>query len=142
MRTAIDTIKEFEGCKLSAYPDPATGGKPYTIGWGRTTDVKLGQTITQTQADAWLIEEYDEFEQGVRKLITNGHTTLYQLGAMTSLAYNIGLANFKSSTLLRKHNSGDFDGAEAEFKRWNRAAGKVMAGLVRRRAAEAALYAK
>ena len=61
---------------------------------------------------------------------------------MVSFAYNVGVGNLSASTLLKKHKAGDFKGAAAEFARWNKAAGKVMTGLTRRRAAEAALYAK
>lgn len=140
MRNGLPIVKEFEGCKLKAYPDPATGGAPWTIAWGRTKGVKKGDTCTQAQADAWLNEEYDEFEAAVIKALGGARTTDNQLGAMVCFAYNCGVANLKSSTLLRKHKAGDYAGASKEFGRWNKAAGKVMAGLTRRRAAEAALY--
>ncbi|ATI54185.1 hypothetical protein WR25_15776 [Diploscapter pachys] len=140
MRNGLPIVKEFEGCKLQAYPDPATGGAPWTIAWGRTKGVKKGDTCTQAQADAWLNEEYDEFESAVIKALGGARTTDNQLGAMVCFAYNCGVANLKSSTLLRKHKAGDYAGAAKEFARWNKAAGKVMAGLTRRRAAEAALY--
>lgn len=140
MRNGLPIVKEFEGCKLQAYPDPATGGAPWTIAWGRTKGVKKGYTCTQAQADAWLNEEYDEFESAVIKALGGARTTDNQLGAMVCFAYNCGVANLKSSTLLRKHKAGDYAGAAKEFARWNKAAGKVMAGLTRRRAAEAALY--
>lgn len=69
MRNGLPIVKEFEGCKLQAYPDPATGGAPWTIAWGRTKGVKKGDTCTQAQADAWLNEEYDEFRSAVIKAL-------------------------------------------------------------------------
>jgi lysozyme len=141
MRNGLSLIKSFEGCKLKSYPDPATGGKPWTIGYGRTTNVKPGDTCTQDQADDWVEAEYDGFEAGVVKLLGRAPTNANQLGALVSFAYNLGLGNLASSTLLKKHIKGDYVGAKAEFQRWNKAAGKVMAGLTRRRLAEAALYA-
>lgn len=134
-------VKEFEGCKLTAYPDPATGGDPWTIGWGATgAGIKKGVTWTQAQADERLARDFGEFVHDVRTLVGSSPTTDSQLGAMASLAYNVGTANFGSSTLLKKHRAGDYVGAAAEFAKWNKAAGRVMAGLTRRRAAEAALY--
>jgi lysozyme len=135
-RAGLGLVKTFEGCKLKAYLCPA--GVP-TIGYGRTKGVKLGQTITQAQADAWVVEEYDEFEAGVRKLV-KVPLTANQLGALTSFAYNLGLGNLKSSTLLKKLNGGDYAGAAAQFARWNKAGGVVLAGLTKRRAAEAKLF--
>ena len=140
MRNGLPIVKEFEGCKLQAYPDPATGGAPWTIAWGRTKGVKKGDTCTQAQADAWLNEEYDEFESAVIKALGGARTTDNQLGAMVCFAYNCGVANLKSSTLLRKHKAGDYAGAAKEFARWNKAAGEVLEGLVRRRKAEALLF--
>lgn len=137
-RAGLGLVKTFEGCKLSAYLCPANIP---TIGYGRTRGVKLGQTITQAQADAWLVEEYDEFEAGVRKLV-KVPLTANQLGALTSFAYNLGLGNLKSSTLLKLLNARDYDGAAAQFARWNKAAGRVLAGLTKRRAAEVALFSK
>jgi lysozyme len=137
-RAGLSLIKQFEGCKLKAYLCPA--GVP-TIGYGRTKGVKLGDTCSQAQADAWLTQEYDEFEAGVRKLVAVA-LTANQLGALVSFAYNIGLGALRTSTLLRKLNAGDYKGAALEFGRWNKAAGRVLAGLSRRRAAEAALFVK
>lgn len=131
-------IKEFEGCRLSAYPDPASGGKPYTIGYGHTRGVNLGDRITQAQADAFLREDVAEFERAVNNLAPI--TTQGQFDALVSFAFNLGAANLEKSTLLKKHRAGDYAGASKEFVRWNRAAGKVMAGLTRRRLAEAELY--
>lgn len=133
-------IQSFEGCELVAYPDPATGGHPWTIGWGHTgPDVFPGQRITQEEADRMFDEDTDRFEAAVDRL-TAGKATDNQFAAMVSLAFNVGESAFSRSTLLRKHKAGDYDGAADEFARWNRANGKIMRGLTRRRAAEAALY--
>lgn len=135
----IQEIKESEGLKLVGYPDPATGGKPYTAGYGHTgSDVSLGVKYTQAQADAWLAQDLAKFEAGVNKLAPV--TTQGQFDALVSFAYNLGIGNLQSSTLLKKHNAGDYAGTALEFSRWNKAAGKVMSGLTARRAREAELY--
>ena len=137
----LNLIKQFESCRLKAYPDPATGGEPITIGWGHTGGVKLGDVITQAQADAWLLEDVAKFEQGVSELVKvslSGN----QYSALVSFAYNCGLANLKKSSLLRKLNAGDIMGAADEFPKWNRGGGRVLPGLVRRRKAERELFLK
>lgn len=137
---ALALIKQFEGCRLDAYPDPGSGGDPWTIGWGATgPGIKKGVRWTQAQADQRLAEDVARFAAGVDAAVTRAPTA-GQRGAMISLAYNIGLGAFRDSTLLKKHNAGDFAGAAAEFGRWNKAAGKVLNGLTRRRAAEEAVY--
>ena len=146
----IKIVQEFEGCakkrsdgSFEAYPDPGTGGDPWTIGWGSTgTDIKKGVVWTQKQCDDRFGSHLGEFAEKVSKLLGGARTTQHQFDAMVSFAYNVGPANLASSTLLKKHKSGDFAGAAAEFAKWNKANKKVMAGLTRRRAAEAALYAK
>jgi lysozyme len=145
----ISLIQQFEGCAkkhasggFEAYPDPATGGDPWTIGWGSTgPDIRKGVVWTQQQCDDRLSQHLGEFGSAVAKAIGDAPTTQHQFDAMVSFAYNLGAANLASSTLLKKHKAGDHAGAAAEFGRWNKAAGKVMTGLTRRRAAEAALYA-
>ncbi|MCW2405022.1 GH24 family phage-related lysozyme (muramidase) [Sphingobium sp. B1D7B] len=144
----IKLIQDFEGFakalpdgRVQAYPDPATGGAPWTIGWGTTgPDVRAGTVWTRDQAQKRFEAHVSEFANGVTRALAGSATTQSEFDAMVSLAYNVGLANFSSSTLLKKHKAGDKVGAKAEFARWNKAAGKVMAGLTRRRAAEAALY--
>jgi len=137
----IALIQSFEGCRLKAYPDPGTGGAPYTIGWGATgPDIGPSTVWTQEQADARLVEHLATFEGHVKKLIGANETTQGQFDALVSFAYNCGPANLAKSTLLRKHLAGDYVGAALEFGKWTRAAGKVLRGLVRRREAEAALY--
>jgi len=134
----IALIQSFEQCRLTAYL-PTPQDVP-TIGWGSTgPDIHLGLTWTQAQCDARFAADLNTFAQGVSKAVTS-ITSQRQFDAMVSLAYNIGLGNFDSSTLLRLHNAADYAGAEAQFAVWNKQKGKVLPGLVRRRAAEAAMY--
>jgi lysozyme len=138
---ALSLIKQFEGCRLTAYPDPGTGADPWTIGWGATgPGIRKGVTWTQDEADARLAKDVERFADGVTKAIGDARTTDAQKAAMISMAYNVGVSAFAGSTLLRKHKAGDYSGAADEFEKWNRAAGKVLAGLTRRRQAEAAMY--
>jgi len=135
----VDLIKQFEGVSLKAYPDPGTGGEPWTIGYGHTDGVKKGDVVTQAQAEELLRKDLIKFEAGVSGALTVD-TTQNQFDAMVSLAYNIGLGNFTKSTLLRKHNAKCWQCAAAQFGVWRNAGGKVMNGLIRRRAAERELY--
>lgn len=134
--SAADIIKRFEGCRLIAYRDIV--GVP-TIGWGRTTNVKMGDTCTQEQADAWLDEEIVIFGKCVDKYIKTP-ITKNQRDALISFAYNVGCSSLAKSTLAKKLNAGDFNGAAEEFLRWNKAGGKVVLGLVNRRKAERELF--
>jgi lysozyme len=146
----IKIVQEFEGCakrrsdgSFDAYPDPGTGGDPWTIGWGSTgPDIRKGVVWTQQQCDDRFTAHLGEFAEKVSKILGDTPTTQNQFDALVSFAYNLGPGNLSASTLLKKHKAGDFKGAAAEFAKWNKAAGKVMGGLTRRRAAEAALYAK
>ncbi|AQR76009.1 lysozyme [Sphingomonas sp. LM7] len=144
----LSLVKEFEGCakqqangSFAAYPDPGSGGDPWTIGWGTTgPDVKPGVVWTQQQCDDRLTTDITSFAAKVSGVIGSATTSQHQFDAMVSFAYNVGIGNLSSSTLLKMHKAGDFTGAQGQFGRWNKAAGNVMAGLTRRRAAEAALY--
>lgn len=137
---ALSLIKQFEGCKLDAYPDPGTGGDPWTIGWGATgAGIRRGVRWTQAQADQRLAEDVAKFASGVDARLT-GSTQARQRAALISFAYNVGLKALEGSTLLRRHNAGDYAGAAAEFGKWVNAGGKKLNGLVKRRAAEAAVY--
>jgi lysozyme len=137
---AVKLVKEFEGLELTAYPDPGTGAEPYTIGYGATgPGIKKGVVWTQAMADARLAQDLKRFADGVAAVVKVA-TNQNQMGAMISLAYNIGLGAFSGSTLLRKLNAGDYKGAQEQFSRWNRAGGRVMRGLTRRRNAEAAVF--
>ena len=132
-------IKEFEGCRLDAYPDPGTGAEPWTIGYGRTRGVSKGMRISQQRAEEMLLEEVAPFERGVTNLV-KVEITQAQFDALVAFSYNVGLANLQSSTLLKMVNNRDFTGAAAQFVRWNKAAGKVLNGLTRRRQAEAKMF--
>ncbi len=141
-QATIDLIKRNEGCVLDAYPDPATGGDPWTIGYGHTgPDVAEGLSITQERAEELLRQDLGRFQDGVDDLIAENATISdSQYGAMVSLAFNIGLGNFRASSVLRDHNAGDNQAAADAFRMWNKAAGKVMNGLTRRREEERTLY--
>lgn len=132
-------MHHFESCRLTAYRCPAG---VWTIGWGDTgTHVRGGLVWTQAQADAAFDARLArEFAPAVTKAIGNAPTTPAQFGAMVALAYNIGVGAFAKSSVARKHAAGDSAGAAGAFALWNKAGGKVLAGLIRRRAAEAALY--
>ncbi|MDK8188119.1 MULTISPECIES: lysozyme [Sphingomonas] len=150
---ALDLIHHFEDCRLTAYRDAV--GIP-TIGWGMTyypdgRKVKIGDTITQEQADAMFAQVLErDFAAPVRKALGDAPTTPAQFGAMCALAYNIGMGpvvwlpgmkkGFRQSEVLKKHRAGDYAGTSSAFQGWIRAGGQVLAGLVRRRNAEAALY--
>jgi lysozyme len=137
-----DLIKKFEGCKLKAYKCPAG---LWTISWGLTfypdgTKVKEGDVITQQQAEDYFNAIVDDFAKKVDALIKS-NVTDNNFSALVSFAYNVGMGNFQRSTLLRKVNANPKDKTIlAEFKKWTRANGEVLKGLVRRRDAEAKLY--
>ncbi|ATY33999.1 lysozyme [Sphingomonas psychrotolerans] len=141
-------VQRFEGCakkqidgNFTAYPDPGTGGDPWTIGWGTTgADIKPGVIWTQQQCDDRLAADITSFAARVSALLDGAQTSQHQFDALVSFAYNVGVGNLSSSTLLRLHKAGDFADAQQQFGRWNKAAGKVLPGLTTRRAAEAALY--
>ncbi len=131
-------IQSFEQCRLTAYL-PTPNDRP-TIGWGATgEDIHLGMTWARSQCDARFAADLAAFARGVSATLI-GETTQRQFDALVSLAYNIGLGAFKASALLRLHNTGDVDAAAAQFAAWTSQAGKTLPGLVRRRAAEAAMY--
>jgi lysozyme len=130
-------IEMFEGERLRAYPDPGTGAEPWTIGFGHTANVHAGQTITHAQAVAFLKSDVANAEAAVARAVTRTLTP-NQFAALVSFQYNTGA--FAGSTLAQRVNAGDWLGAAAQFSRWVYAGGAVMAGLVRRRAAERALF--
>lgn len=140
----IKLLHEFEGCKLTAYLCPAG---VWTIGWGNTfyedgSRVKQGDVITQERADELFLNVVNTFARGVRQLLLQPISD-NRFSALVSFAYNVGLANLKRSTLLRMVNTNPVDPAiRDQFMRWNRAGGVVLAGLTRRRRAEADLYFK
>lgn len=141
-------IKQFEGCakkrpdgKFEAYPDPGTGGDPWTIGWGSTgKDIRKGLIWTQAQCDERFARHVQEFVRDVNTALAGAPTTQNQFDALVSFHYNTGAIH--KATLTKLHRAGKFDAAAAEFLRWNRAGGRILPGLTRRRQAEAALYRK
>ncbi|HBN5750991.1 lysozyme [Citrobacter sp. Cf093] len=140
----IRLIKQFEGCRLTAYPDPGTGGDPWTIGYGWThpvdgKPVKPGMTIDQETADRLLKTGLVSYENDVLKLV-RVKLTKGQFDALVSFAYNVGSRALSTSTLLKKLNAGDIKGAADEFLRWNKAGGKEMPGLTKRRKAEREVF--
>lgn len=144
MKTSAEGIKlmhHFEGMRLEAYPDPATGGAPWTIGIGHTgPEVKPGLLWTEAQAHLAFANRLAlEFEPGVRKVM-HPDASQTEFDAMVSLAYNIGVGAFQRSTLVKKANQGDLSGAADEFLKWDKANKKSMLGLRRRRAAERAMF--
>lgn len=135
--SGIELIKSFEGCRLEAYQDSVG---VWTIGWGHTKNVRPGDTLTQEEADRIFADEVnDEYAAGVERLL-KVPVNENQFAALVSFAFNLGLGNLGKSTLLRKLNAGDSTGASREFLKWNRAGGKVLAGLTRRRVAEKDLF--
>jgi lysozyme len=142
----VALIKRFEGCErlradglVEAYPDPATGGAPWTIGWGATgPEIGPGTVWPQAQCDARLEHDLERYAAEVAEAIGDAPTTQDQFDALVSFHYNTGA--IARATLTRKHVASDYAGAAREFARWNRAGGRVLRGLTRRRAAEAELY--
>lgn len=133
----IDLIKEFEGTVLKVYKDAV--GLP-TIGIGHL--IKKGEvftTLTQQQAEELLAKDLKQFEEGVSTSVKVA-LTQNQFDALVSFAFNLGIGNLNSSTLLKKLNVGDIQGAADQFPRWNKAGGKTLAGLTRRRLAEKELF--
>lgn len=131
-------IAAHEGIVLRAYPDPGSGGEPWTIGVGHTPragppSVRPGMTITRAQAFAILAPDLAGFERAVESAVA---LVLKQreFDALVSFVLNVVAGNLRSSMLLRKLNAGDRVGGAAAFARWNKASGRVMAGLTQRRA--------
>ena len=135
-RNGFNLTKQFESCRLVAYPDPGTGGVPWSIGWGHAgSDVHEGMTITQQQADLYLAEDVQKAVDTVNAKV---HTDLTQneFDALVDFVFNVGAGRFNGSTLLKCINENDMEGAARQFDRWDQADGRVLAGLVRRRQAE------
>ena len=134
--TGIELIKKFEGCVLKAYKCPAG---VWTIGYGHTSGVKEGQTITKKEAEVFLKQDLLTFETYVSNLVTVA-INQNQFDALVSFCYNLGPGNLKSSTLLKLINTKNFNAAAKQFDRWVYAGGKKLSGLVKRRAAEKTLF--
>lgn len=142
----VRLIQQFEGCArvrgdgmVEAYPDPGSGGDPWTIGWGATgPGIGPGTVWTREECDQRLAADIERHARDVVQAIGDAPTSQAQFDALVSFHYNTGA--IARSTLLKRHLAGDHAGAAKEFHRWVYAAGRVLKGLIRRRRAEAALY--
>jgi lysozyme len=144
---ALPLIKKSEGLRLIAYPDPATGGKPYTIGYGATyyengSPILSGDKITKAQAEKLLQFHAGKAKETVKKLVKS-NINPNQEAALISLVFNIGEGNLAKSTLLKKINKDSKDPSiNEEFKKWVYANKKIFPGLVGRREEESKLFFK
>ena len=132
----VELIKKFEGKRQVAYQDSAG---VWTIGYGHTKGVYEGQLCIEKTCDRYLAEDIQEVEEYIEKLV-KVPLTQNQFDALVAWTFNLGPTNLNESTMLRKLNEGDYDAVPYEMKRWNKAGGEVLEGLVRRRAAEAQLF--
>jgi GH24 family phage-related lysozyme (muramidase) len=136
----IELIKEFEGFSATAYKD---GGGVWTVGYGTTHigGISIGQyaTCTEPEACQMILDEVNPISYKISKMVTV-HLTQNQFDALVDFTYNLGIGAFGNSTLLKKLNAGDYEGAANEFLRWDHDNGKKVAGLTRRRIAERALF--
>lgn len=139
-QAGLELTEQEESCRLKAYPDPGTGGDPWTIGYGHTgPEVHEGMEITHDQAVEYLKGDVKEAEKAVKRLV-KVQLTQNQYDALVDFAFNAGAGNLQHSTLLRLVNEGDFEAASHEFEKWNKGGGRVLAGLTTRRANETKLF--
>jgi lysozyme len=138
----IESLKESEGLRLKAYPDPGSrDGNPWTIGYGSTgPDIRKGLVWTKEQAHDRFVADIRRFEDQVEKALQGAATTQAQFDALVHFAYNVGVHALSRSELLRLHKAGMYEAAAKQFARWNKNDGAVMPGLTKRRAIEAAMY--
>ena len=129
-------IKKFEGCELEAYLCPAGYG---TIGYGHIKSAKEGKTISQNEADVYLTKDLEEFESYVNGMV-KVELEQNEFDALVCWTFNLGPTNLGSSTLLKVLNQNKKNEVPAQIKRWNKAGGEVLEGLIRRREAEALLF--
>jgi lysozyme len=132
----LSLIKRFEGCRLKSYKCSAN---VLTIGYGHTSGVKETDTITQDEADKLLQEDVEQFEKYVDDNVTV-ELGQSQFDALVAWTFNLGVGNLRESTMLKKLNSEDYASVPSEMKRWNKAGGKTLDGLIRRRKAESLLF--
>lgn len=138
-RDGLHLTEVFEGCALTPYWDAM--GKVWTDGWGNTHGViPNGPSITVAQAEADLMRNLQSAVNAVNRLV-HGPITQGQFDALVDFVFNAGAGNFATSTMLRDLNAGDMAAADAQFARWDMSGGAHIAGLARRRAAEAAEFA-
>jgi len=129
-------IKKFEGCRLKAYRCSAN---VLTIGYGHTGGVKEDDTITQPEADKLLENDIAKFEEYVNDNVIV-ELKQHQFDALVAWTFNLGVGNLRNSTMLKKLNEADYDSIPFEMRRWNKAGGKTLDGLIRRRKAEGLLF--
>ena len=132
----LNLLKKFEGCELKSYRCSAG---VLTIGYGHTKGVTEGMQIDQEEAESMLASEMVEYESNINDNV-EVDLNQNQFDAMVCWVYNLGVGNLRSSTLLKVLNNKEYDEVPDQMKRWNKAGGRVLAGLVRRRDAEAALF--
>jgi len=132
----LKLIKKFEGCELKSYQDSVG---VWTIGYGHTKGVEEGQEITQDEAEEMLASELDEYEGYINDMV-ECDLEQHQFDALVAWVYNLGPTNLRSSTMLKRLNANDLEDVPNQIKRWDKAGGKVLAGLVRRREAEALMF--
>ncbi len=136
-KNGLQLTEQFEGVSLTAYQDVRG---VWTIGYGHTgPDVVEGMIITQDQADDLLLGDIQTAVNAVSRLVKVS-LSQSEFDALVDFVFNVGQSNFANSTMLRSHNSGDYDGAAAQFDRWSYAGGHQIAGLLRRRQAETAEF--
>ena len=134
----INLIKSYETCRLKAYKP--TPDDVWTCGWGSTDGVTESTVWTQEQADAALRDDLEDAERCINKFV-RVPLTQNEFDALVSLTFNIGCNAFSGSTLLKLLNSYDYDGAAAQFPRWDKQKGQPLAGLTRRRKDEQRMFA-
>lgn len=138
----VNMIKHHEGFVRKPYQDPIglwTVGVGHLIGDGKKLPKEWNKEFTDEEVDNILCEDLERFEIGIQRL-TKVSLTQSQFDALVSFSFNVGLGNFQSSTLRSKLNRGDYEGASNEFPKWRKAGGKILKGLVRRRADERNLF--
>ena len=129
-------VKHFEGLRLTAYQCSAN---VWTLGYGHTRGVKEGDYIDQDQAETWLDDDLHSCAKDIHRLV-NVPLDQNQFDALSSWVFNLGGGSLRTSTLLKKLNNSEYDEVPNQIKRWNKAGGKVLDGLIRRREAEALLF--
>lgn len=132
----LKLIESFEGCRLESYQDSVG---IWTIGYGHIKGIQQGMTCTQEQAEEWLSQDVQTASAAVNRLVTEP-ISQNEFDALVSFVFNLGVRSLENSTLLKLLNSGDHTGAADQFKRWDRAGGNEIDGLLRRRNAEADLF--
>lgn len=134
----LKLIKEFEGLRLHAYPDPGTGNLPYTIGYGHTAGVRLTDTVTEAQAEQFLLSDIRSTQTAVDNFTKSIELTDDQFSALVSFAYNVG--SWRSSRVFVLLLANKPDEAADAILLYDHAAGRVLLGLTRRRNAERILF--